>query len=206
MSGSSHSIVQLLTQARSGDDGAKEALFTRCRSYVNIVARTQVEGWMRAKVDASDLVQQTMLEVHRGFQDFRGESEGEWLAWLRRILTNNTTDFVRRYRQTAKRQASREVPLEAMNRQAGEEFRLDPQGECDTPSEIVMRRETEIEVAHAISQLAEDHQEVIILRNLQRLPFDEVAARMGRSRPAAQMLWTRAIRRLQETLKTSRND
>ena len=52
----------------------------------------------------------------------------------------------------------------------------------------------------AIAQLAPDYQEVIILRNLQRLPFDEVAHRMERSRPAAQMLWMRAIQKLQEVL------
>ena len=46
-----------------------------------------------------------------------------------------------------------------------------------------------------------DYQEVIMLRNLQRLPFNEVAQRMERSRPAVQMLWMRAIRRLQEALE-----
>ena len=41
---------------------------------------------------------------------------------------------------------------------------------------------------------------MICLRNLQRLPFDEVARRMGRSRPAVQMLWMRAIQKLHDTL------
>jgi DNA-directed RNA polymerase specialized sigma24 family protein len=40
-----------------------------------------------------------------------------------------------------------------------------------------------------------------VLRNLERLPFDVVAERMGRSRPAVQMLWARAIKRLQETVE-----
>ena len=64
-----------------------------------------------------------------------------------------------------------------------------------------MRRESEIEVADAVAQLADDYQEVIMLRNLQRLSFDEVARRMGRSRPATQMLWMRALRKLQEIMK-----
>jgi RNA polymerase sigma-70 factor (ECF subfamily) len=55
-----------------------------------------------------------------------------------------------------------------------------------------------LQLADAIAGLPEDYQEVIVLRNLQRLPFDEVARRMGRSRPAAQMLWMRALRRLRE--------
>jgi RNA polymerase sigma-70 factor (ECF subfamily) len=53
--------------------------------------------------------------------------------------------------------------------------------------------------------LTPDHREVIILRNLQRLPFEEVARRLGRSRPATQMLWMRALQKLQEAL-TPLND
>ena len=46
-----------------------------------------------------------------------------------------------------------------------------------------------------------DYQEVIVLRNLERLPFNEVAERMERSRPAVQMLWMRAVRKLQEAME-----
>ena len=52
----------------------------------------------------------------------------------------------------------------------------------------------------ALAELSPDYQEVILLRNLERLPFDEVAQRMGRSRPAVQMLWMRAIRKLREMM------
>ena len=63
-----------------------------------------------------------------------------------------------------------------------------------------MRLEREFQVADALTRLPEDYQEVIVLRNLERLPFEEVAQRMGRSRPATQMLWMRAVRKLQEEL------
>ena len=63
-----------------------------------------------------------------------------------------------------------------------------------------MLLDIELRVTAALSELSPDYQEVILLRNLQRLSFDEVAGRMGRSRPAVQMLWMRAIRKLQEAL------
>src|SRR6478672_8877122 len=110
---SSHSILApLLAKARAGDVAARDELFARCRSYINLVARTQVESWMRTKVDASDLVQQTMLEAYRGFPQFDGGTEGEWLAWLRKILSHNTHDFIRRMR-TEKRGGAKEIPLQA---------------------------------------------------------------------------------------------
>ena len=195
-------LLPLLERARAGDAAARDELFQRCRNYVHLLARTQVETWMRTKVDASDLVQQTLLEAHRGLQEFRGESEGEWLAWLRMILTHNARDFVRRYRQTDKRAVQREVSLDAPLPGLSASFRYEPiDADAETPSQILSRQEQEIALANAIGQLSPDHQEVILLRNLQRLPFDEVAVRMNRSRPAVQMLWMRAIKQLEALLR-----
>ena len=195
-------VVVLLQQARLGNDEQRDRLFEACRPYLGLVARAQVESSLRAKVDASDLVQQTLLEAHRGFNDFRGGTEAEWLAWLRKILSHNTHDFIRRYK-TDKRHVGREVRLQGTALGQSGSFFHDPPGEEGTPSQIVAQREQEIELADAITQLSDDHREVILLRNLQRLPFDEVARRMDRSRPAVQMLWTRAIRKLQQQLAGS---
>ena len=57
-------------------------------------------------------------------------------------------------------------------------------------------------MAEAVAQLPADYQEVIMLRNLQRLSFKEVAERMNRSPGAAQMLWLRSLNRLQELLES----
>jgi RNA polymerase sigma-70 factor (ECF subfamily) len=200
-------LLRLLERSREGDDQAREELFEKCRSYVHLLARTQLETWMRTKVDASDLVQQTLLEAHRGLGEFRGATEGEWLAWLRQILAHNTNDFVRRYKQTAKRHVQREVSLDAPVQGLSGAFTQEPADEqMPTPSQVLSQREREIELANAIAQLAPDHQEVVILRNLQRLPFDDVAARMNRSRPAVQMLWMRAIKRLEQLLSAADAD
>ena len=192
------SIVETLGQARAGDPQAIGRLFESCRSYLGLVARAQVESWLQAKVDASDIVQQTMLEAYRDFARFQGNTEAEWLAWLRRILAHNAADFIRQYHGTDKRQARREVSLGQQSSSAA--GFLEPADRGESPSQQVMRKERELQVAEAVAKLAPDYQEVIMLRNLERLPFDEIARRMGRSRPAVQMLWMRAIRKLQEEL------
>jgi len=192
-------VSELIAQARQGDAQSRERLFVLCRSYLGFVARSQVESWLRVKVDASDLVQQTMLEAHRDFEQFQGASEKQWLAWLRKILSRNAADFVRRYRGTAKRQQRREIcfrdPGDSLSRGAAE-----PAAPEATPSQELLRLDNELRVTAALAELPEDYQEVIVLRNLQRLPFSEVAQRMQRSRPAVQMLWMRAIRKLQAVL------
>lgn len=195
-------LMSLLTRARGGDAAARDELFARCRNYVGLIARAQVESWMQAKVDASDLVQQTLLEAHRGLARFQGRTEAEWLAWLKQILAHNAQDFIRQYR-TDKRHAGREVPLHAPADAGSGSFFRDPPDDGDSPSQFLVQQEREIELADAIARLSADHQEVIMLRNLQRLPFDQVAARMGRSRPAVQMLWMRAVQKLEELLRES---
>jgi RNA polymerase sigma-70 factor, ECF subfamily len=190
----------LIEGARRGDAECREKLFALCRSYLGFAARSQVETWLRRKVDASDLIQETMLEACRDFDRFDGHTEQEWLAWLRKILAHNAADFVRHYRTTAKRAAGREVPFrdpdDSLARGAPE-----PAADQATPSQEYLQLDTELRVTAALAGLSPDYQEVILLRNLQRLSFNEVAERMDRTRPAVQMLWMRAIKKLQEKME-----
>jgi len=186
--------------ARHGDPRKREELFNACRDYLNLLARNQLERWMQGKVDASDIVQQTLLEAHRDFAHFQGDSEGEWVAWLRCILERNAADFIRHYRGTAKRDVKREVAIAHPSDGSSILSAAEPAARDASPSQEFLRRDDELRVAAALEQLSPDHRQVIELRNLQRLPFDEVASRMGRTRPAAQMLWMRAIKKLQQVL------
>jgi RNA polymerase sigma-70 factor (ECF subfamily) len=192
-----------LIRARQGDIAARDRLFAACRSYVGLVARATLERKLQAKVDASDLVQQTLLDAHRDFAQFAGSTEQEWLAWLRKILAHNTGDAYRHF-AADKRQIHREFSLHAPrddNSPADSQaLGFDPPSPVDTPSQIVLGQEQELAVAEAIAQLPEDYREVVFLRNVQRLPFEEVAVRMERSRPAVQMLWMRALHQLREIL------
>jgi RNA polymerase sigma-70 factor (ECF subfamily) len=190
-------LSDLLGQAQGGNAKALDQIFTQCRNYLDIIARTLVDTWVQAKVDASDLVQQTMLEAFRGFKGFHGATEEEWLAWLRRILEHNVADLARQYAGTEKRQIRKEVAMRQPGEGASSALgRFDPVGLGDSPSQELLRKERDLLLADALAHLSEDHKEVILLRNLERLSFEQVAEHMGRSRPAVQMLWIRAIHNL----------
>ncbi len=198
-------IEELIHRARSGDRSAENELMQKCRAYVSLIARAQIEGWMRTKFDASDLVQQTLLEAHQGLEHFKGQTEAEWLGWLRGILNHNTLDFARKYQGAAKRNVSREFSIDQAG---GNSDNSGQQGwelkdETETPSRILLNREQELLMADAVSQLPADYQEVIMFRNLQRLSFKQVAERMNRSPGAVQMLWLRALNQLQEHLESA---
>jgi len=195
-------VSELIARARQGDAQCRDRLFGLCRSYLGFVARSQVETWLRRKVDASDLVQETMLEAFRDFERFQGATEQEWLAWLKRILAHNAADFVRRYHGTAKREAGREAPFRDPD-DSHAPGAPEPAAQQRSPSQEFLLLDTELRVTAALADLPPDYQEVIVLRNLQRLSFSEVAQRMDRSRPAVQMLWMRAIKKLQEVMGES---
>jgi RNA polymerase sigma-70 factor (ECF subfamily) len=197
--GRSARIAGWLAAARQGDTAARDRLFDACRSYVDLAARYHLQRRLRAKVDASDIVQQSLLEAHRGFDRFAGESPGEWLAWLKRIVVHNAYDEAKRWRGTAKRDAGREVPLERGDDRSWARPH-DPASPEPSPSQHVLRGEQELLIAAALEHLPEDHRDIILLRNLERLPFEEVARRMGRSAGACRMLWMRAIASLRDQL------
>ena len=197
-------VADLIRRTQEGEADCRERLFALCRSYLGFAARAQVESWLKVKVDASDLVQQTMLEAHRDFDRFQGSSERQLLAWLRKILLHNVADFVRHYRGTAKRRVYREVPFRVSGETGSLRGAPEPAAPDGTPSQEFVRRDNELRLVAALETLPPDYQEVIFLRNLQRLPFNEVAEQMGRSRPAVQMLWKRAIDKLREVMGDER--
>lgn len=203
-------MAELLRAAQAGDAAARSELLAECRQWLAPQACLTLESWLQPKVDASDLLQQTMLEVHRNLVDFRGASEGEWRAWLRQVLEHNAANYVRHYRGTAKRQQRLEVPLAgaAIGGRSDDDFRLhrgaaDPSDPAPRPSQAVQLRERHAQVARALGQLSEDHRQVILLRQFERLAFEEIATRMNRSRAAVQMMWMRALAKLQILLGES---
>src|SRR5215470_7553973 len=92
-----------LPAAHAGSNEALGQALEACRGYLLLIAQRHLE----AKGGASDLVQETFLEAQRDFGQFRGTSEAELLAWLRRLLLNNLGHFSRRYRDTHSRAVAR---------------------------------------------------------------------------------------------------
>jgi RNA polymerase sigma-70 factor (ECF subfamily) len=195
-------VADLIQRCRSGDPAAREHLFAAYHHYLHILAVSQMGRHLRAKVDASDLVQQTLLEAHRDFQGFQGASEAELLAWLRRILAHNLFNETRRYTVQG-RDAGREVSLDQV--QNGLEHSSlalgrGLAGDTPSPSSVAVRRERAVHLANALGRLPEDYRTVLLLRVFQELPAEEVAQRMERSAGAVRMLQMRALTALREQL------
>jgi RNA polymerase sigma-70 factor, ECF subfamily len=169
------------------------------RNYLLLVVRLEMSPRLRAKVDASDVVQQAILHAYERRAQFRGATEGEWQAWLRAILANALAAVVRRYGAQA-RDPSRERSLEAELERSSS--RLDGLLAADltSPSERAVRGEDLLRLAHALAQLPDDQRRVVELHYLEGLAVADVAEQIGRTRPAAVGLLFRGLKRLRELL------
>jgi RNA polymerase sigma-70 factor (ECF subfamily) len=189
----------LIKQARRGSKSSLGPLLEQYRNYLVVLATTQIERRLQPRVSPSDVVQETMLRAHKNFAQFRGTTEPELLAWLRQILVNNLAHFVEQHVLAARRDVRREVSIErlgvALEQSTIQLAALVP-AQGKSPSMAVQQREEAVVLADRLSKLSDDYREVLVLRNLQGLPFDEVAKRIGRSVGATRMLWLRAIEKL----------
>jgi RNA polymerase sigma-70 factor, ECF subfamily len=191
---------QLLHLARNGSTAALGRLLERYRNYLALLARLQIGKRLQGKLDPSDLVQETFLEAHRDFAQFRGGSEAEFVNWLRQILAMNLANLVRHYYGTQRRDVRLERELAVDLDQSSRVLDRGLVAAGSTPSQQAARREQAVLLADALGRLPQDYREVIILRHLEGLTFPEVAHRLGRTLDSVEKLWARGLARLRRSL------
>jgi len=202
MSDHTTNVSRLIQRARGGEPEPLARLLETYRNYLRLLARTWMDASLRGKADASDLVQETLFKAHQRFGQFRGATEPEIAAWLRQILARNLADFARKFRSAEARALSRERSLEdELERSSLALGRMLAAG-GNSPSQSAARRELSVVLADALADLPEDYREVLVLRNLQELDWDEVARRMHRSHGAVRMLWARALKQLRPLIES----
>lgn len=169
--------------------------FERFRPYLRLLAEMGLDRKLRAGVDPSDVVQDTLLEAHRGRDQLRGATMAERAAWLRRILANNLADLVKAQgaqKRDVERQRSLEDVLERSSLALG---RLLAASDA-SPSQAAMQAEESILLAEALFALESAEREVVLLRHCQELPMREICERTGLSSWQAAQHLQRGLRRL----------
>lgn len=195
----------LLHTAKLGETERLGELLQLYVNYLRILATTQLDTKLRTRISPSDVVQETLLEAHRDFGQFRGNSEPELLGWLRKILIHNIGHVVERHVLTEKRNVRREVSLQHIHRsveQSSMNLRQIADNGCSPSAAAQVGEHTRILADH-LASLSDDHRQVIVLRNLEGKPFKEIADSMQRSCGAVRMLWLRAIDELREKFRQS---
>lgn len=188
--------TNLIRQAREGDDSALGLIVSRLRNYLLLVANAEMQPSIRSKFCGSDIIQQSMLEAHQAIGAFRGTTESELKAWLKKIVLSNLVDETRRYQKTRKRDTSREVPVDWHAQPLAQ-----PNGQ--TASWMVSKNEFDQQLFIAIHELPARQRHVIEARHRDAMPYSKIAIELNITEDAARKLWTRGVNSLKRTLSKS---
>jgi RNA polymerase sigma-70 factor (ECF subfamily) len=191
---------QLLMGAQRGDGLARDDLLIASREYLSGIARQRMDRSIQSKVDASDLVQETIVAAHRHFARFRGSTEAEFAVWLRTILAARIAN-ARRHFAARRRDTRRELSLSSSEHTVRHAISHALAADAAaSPSDQAVGRERTERISLAMTSLPSHYSEVIRLRVFEDLAFAEVAERMGRSVDSVEKLWGRALKLMREVL------
>ncbi len=166
------------------------------RDYLHLLARLQLEPKLRAKLDASDVVQQTLAKAHQSRDQFRGGTAGEQAAWLRRILANTLIDAARKFGK----QLDLEMPIEQQFAHSSARIEAWLDGGQPSPSDAAARQEQVLVLARALAQLPEDQRQAVEMHHLRSLAVADIAAQMDRTEASVAGLLRRGLKRLRELM------
>jgi RNA polymerase sigma-70 factor (ECF subfamily) len=175
----------------------------RYRAYLTLLARTQLGGRFDRRLDASDIVQTTLLEAHQKMASFRGDAPVELAGWLRAILVNNVADAIRA-QVREKRDIRRERSLEANIEDSFARADAWLASEQSSPSQQLMRSEQQVALADAIACLPPDQADAIVHYHLRGMSLRELAEYFARSEPAVAGLLHRGLKQLRQMMQRER--
>ena len=178
------SSTRLISRAQLPD------LLEQHRPLLKRIAEKEVPAYLLARFDSSDVVQETLLKAYHHFDQFAGQTDAEFVGWMRGILLNQIVDTIRHHgRQIRDLARDRSMP---------------PGLECEksfTASDLVQKQELSDRLLRALKSMPEDYQNVLRLRHEQGLGFPEIGQQMQRTADAARMLWGRAVVRLAKIMQ-----
>jgi RNA polymerase sigma-70 factor (ECF subfamily) len=188
----------MLERLNRGDAHALEELLARHRPALRAFVELHLDRRLRPRVDPSDVVQETQLELVRRLDDFLRTRPMPFRLWLRKKAYERLLNLRRDHVTRARRSVRREVAL--LDRSSRLLARpLLARG--PSPSGPLQRRELAERLRQAVAGLAEMDQEVLLLRHAEDLSFEEIAALLDIETVTARKRFGRALIRLQQALR-----
>ena len=157
--------LYLIEKAKSGDYEAFEKLVSKYEAKVYTVAYR----FFGNHEDACDLTQEVFIKVYKSLSDFRGDSN--FMTWLYRITANACRDELRKRKSKCTISLDEEIKEDMTLLSSIPNNTLPPDAEFE-------RKELSDQVQHCLNLMSDEHRLVLIMREIQGLSYDEIAASM----------------------------
>lgn len=187
--------TELIRRARQGDEAALGSLLAEHRDHLRQLADRALPPRLKARVDASDIVQQTCLSIFRQIAEFDGTDPAQFVAWVRKMHARNIQNVLRDQLQTQRRGDGWEESLDGQDLNAAQQA---------TPSQQAVLHEDALQLAHALERLPEDERAVLRLRYLEGRTLAQVGDDLGLTKDAVVWLMQKGMKRMRQWLP--RND
>ena len=193
---------RLLDDARNGEPGAVDKLLGEFREPLRKVIGLRLDPAVARRVDASDIVQDVLVEANQRLTEYLKAPNMPFHLWLRHLAQDRIIDTHRRHRLAQRRSIDREQaiarPVWADESENSLVAQLtDPE---KTPASEAVQGELARRLAASLNELSEDDREIILLRHHEQLANQDVAKLLDLTEAAASMRYLRALRRLRAVL------
>ena len=161
----------LVDRFKSGDASAFDEMVSRYWDRIF----SMVNQLLRNAQDAEEVTQDAFIRAHRGLANFRGESA--FSTWLYQIATNLARNrYWYWWRRKRDQSISLDAPLGSDNTTTLAEILP---AETETPDDITVTREFVTRIGTGMERLGTKHREILILRNVKNLSYEEIAKILG---------------------------
>jgi RNA polymerase sigma-70 factor (ECF subfamily) len=188
---------ELLLRIQSGDPRAFDELFARHRAELRRAIAQRLEPALRARLDASDVVQEAQLDAVRKMTDFMERRPMPLRQWLVRTAVERLMKL-KRQAKAVRRDASRDQPLDDQDSRGSANGPV-AIGQA-SPSQNAAKREISARLHAALARLADGDRAILEFRALQGLSYEMAGARLEIEPAAARKRYGRALLRLRALL------
>jgi RNA polymerase sigma-70 factor (ECF subfamily) len=198
-----HTITQeLLADIGHGKADAVNQLLERHRTALRKLVQLRLDRKIARRVDASDVVQDVLLEANERLKEYLADPRMPFHLWLRHLAKDRMIDMYRRHRGAQRRSLDRERSLAAPQFGDQSSFDLASQLQASelTPAAASIRHELEQRFLTALDELDDDDRDIVLMRHFEHLSNSEAAEALGLSAAAAGMRHLRALRKLRTVL------
>jgi RNA polymerase sigma-70 factor, ECF subfamily len=179
-----------------GDNRVLGQLFDRYRSFLLLMAQSRIGTRLAVRCDPEDVVQQTFTEAHQAFSGFKGSTEPEFSAWIKRIHRHNVDEAIRKHVLAEKQSIRKEWQCPDDLDDSASFCWWEPRAGQSTPSQCLIKGEKALRLAALIESLPEGQREAVRLRYLEGCPVENIARQLDRSVTATAGLLKRGLKAL----------
>lgn len=186
---SSRSFRSGLRLAQEGDREKLNELLQRWQPFIRKHAKNLFASDLQRRADSSDVVQETLLRIHKRVPQFAGLTRAQWACWVKRILANEAKRLARHHlakRRSLSNESYRDSQSDAV--------------ESVSTTDILEQSERTVALLQALDNLPEPYQSVVRQRIFDKLSFVEIAEQIGRDAAGTRVLWCRGIKKLKNAL------